>query len=244
MREIKGRIGMSWFRMHTEILHHRVVATLPSDIFKAWVKILCLAKLGDGIVPNVQDIAFQLRCGVNSAERWTSELVNDYGLLESNGDGTFRPKNWNKHQYVSDVSTDRVKRFRERKGNVSRNQIETPPETEYRDRVQKQTQNRAAIAPPGRQTTEADTSFFTEIWRKWKRQRRGQPMQVVFQLLLSADSFDWEAFRANAPVYIDWCDRMKPEPWKFCSLSLWEWVEGGMILPPEAKTEENWMDSI
>ena len=86
-----------------------------------------------------------------------------------------------------------------------------------------------------------DLDFFESIWKSWKRQRRDQPMQIVVQLVSGRDGFDWATFRANAPPYIAWCEAMKPEPWKFASLTLWEWIEGGMILPPEAKTEPDWM---
>jgi hypothetical protein len=83
-----------------------------------------------------------------------------------------------------------------------------------------------------------DLVFFESIWKNWKRQRRDQPMQIVVQLVSGRDNFDWATFRANAPPYIAWCEAMKPEPWKFASLTLWEWIEGGMILPPEAKTKD------
>jgi hypothetical protein len=63
-----------------------------------------------------------------------------------------------------------------------------------------------------------------------------------FQAL--ADSFNFGEFRANAPRYIAWCESMKPEPWKYCSLSLWEWIEGGMILPPEAAPERDPLEGI
>ncbi len=121
---------VSWFRMHTDIIHHPVVACLPAAQFKAWVQMLCLAKIGDGEIPKVSEIAFHLRCGVGQAIKLTDELVNDYGLLVAGTDGTFRPKNWDKHQYKSDNVTERVRAFRKRRGNVSETAPETETETE------------------------------------------------------------------------------------------------------------------
>jgi hypothetical protein len=106
------------------MIHHAVVWSLPAQTFKAWMGMLCLAKDGNGTIPKVEEIAFQLRCGEPSARRWTEELVESYGLLERNEDGTFRPHNWERHQYKSDNVTERVRAFRERSRNVS----ETPPE--------------------------------------------------------------------------------------------------------------------
>lgn len=134
--------------MHTNMIHHPVVACLPCEIFKAWVQMLCLAKEGNGVIPKVSEVAFHLRCGLNSAIKWTDALVNDYSLLERVDNGTFRPKNWDKHQYKSDVSTERVRTFRKRKGNVS----ETPPESDTEsdtesEQSREQKPLRAALAP-------------------------------------------------------------------------------------------------
>ncbi len=181
---------MSWFRLHTNLIHHPVVATLPADIFKAWIKILCLAKDGNGTIPNVKEVAFQLRCGLSSAERWTSELVNNYGLLESNEDGTFHPKNWNRHQYKSDVSTERVKQFRERKGNVS----ETP--SEYR--VQS--------------TEEKPPNPLPQKPRRGKR--KAHRLETPFSFAKIPD--DWSMFAIEKFGWDHWrCDRefIKIETW-------------------------------
>jgi hypothetical protein len=58
------------------------------------------------------------------------------GLLDKTETG-FTPHNWNGRQYKSDVSTERVKRFRQHKRNVSSTVTETAPETDYRNREQK-----------------------------------------------------------------------------------------------------------
>jgi uncharacterized protein YdaU (DUF1376 family) len=89
-----------------------------------------------------------------------------------------------------------------------------------------------------------DFDFFDGIWKRWKRQRRDQPMQVVVQLVSGREGFNFGEFRANAPPYIAWCEAMKPEPWKYASLTLWEWIEGGMILPPEAAPERDPLEGI
>jgi hypothetical protein len=90
----------------------------------------------------------------------------------------------------------------------------------------------------------SEVCFFQEVWQKWKRQRKEQTEQLVMQLVMGREMFDWGRFRENAPRYVAWCDGMRPEPWKFASLTLWEWIEGGMILPPEAQKPTDWMDEI
>ena len=190
---------MSWFRVHTSMLHHPVVQSLPGPTFKAWVNLLCLAKDGDGLIPQVKDVAFQLRCGLSFAKRVTDELVNDYGLLERNEDGTFHPKNWERHQYKSDNVTERVRAFRERKRNVS----ETP--SEYRvqstESEAEQSQSKTVSPPPKNGSATTHGSRFTlesipEAWADW-----------CFHVLTPA----WDQQRAEA-VFAKFADYWKEVP--------------------------------
>src|SRR3954466_2529829 len=116
-----------WFRMYDEVLDNAKVQRLSGDGFKAWVNILCLASRNDGQVPCIEDIAFSLRLDGKRATAMVSRLVGA-GLLIPNDEG-FRPHKWNERQYKSDVSTSRVKRFRERSKGVSDGVAETATET-------------------------------------------------------------------------------------------------------------------
>lgn len=117
-----------WFRMYDEVLDNAKVQRLASDDFKAWVNILCLASRNDGSVPCIADIAFSLRLDGKKAVAMVGRLVNA-GLLIPDGEA-FTPHKWNERQYKSDVSTDRVKRFRQRSKAVSETPIETAPDTD------------------------------------------------------------------------------------------------------------------
>lgn len=121
-----------WFRMYDEVLDDPKVQRLSGEDFKAWVNILCLASRNEGNLPPVDDIAFALRL---DSRKTTAILgrITAAGLID-NADGTLSPHGWNARQYKSDVSTDRVKRFRERKKGVPGNGDETfhatAPDTE------------------------------------------------------------------------------------------------------------------
>ena len=65
------------------------------------------------------------------------KILRDSGLIDERR-GLLSPHNWHKRQYKSDVSTDRVKRFRKRALEVSVTQEETPPDTDT-----EQSRNRA-----------------------------------------------------------------------------------------------------
>ena len=117
-----------WFRMYDELLDDPKVQRLSGDDFKAWVNILCLASRNEGALPPVQDIAFALRLDARKAAAMFDRLQSA-GLIVA-VDDAFMPNKWNARQYKSDVSTDRVKRFRERSKPVSETAPETPPDTE------------------------------------------------------------------------------------------------------------------
>lgn len=121
-----------WFRMYDEVLDDPKVQRLPAPLFKAWVNLLCLASKSGGTLPPVADIAFALRVDDEQAQAWIADLC-ERGLIDAD-----RPHNWDSRQFVSDNSTERVKRFRQKKAEeaktVSCNADETfhvtPPDTE------------------------------------------------------------------------------------------------------------------
>lgn len=118
-----------WFRFYAEALNDPKVQRLDGDTFKFWVNVLCLASENDGRLPDAQDMAFALRMDENGCLTVLERLLNG-GLIDRVNGGPngwhYAPHGWQKRQYKSDGSTDRVKRFRQRSKTVS----ETHPDTE------------------------------------------------------------------------------------------------------------------
>lgn len=106
-----------WLRLYTGILDDPKVQRLEAEHFKGWINLLCLAKEHDGLLPSLEDIAFRLRMSEADAQNLIDELVRR-GLLETKGND-LTPHNWHGRQFQSDVSTGRVKRFRNARRNVS-----------------------------------------------------------------------------------------------------------------------------
>jgi hypothetical protein len=129
-----------WLRLYTGILDDPKVQRLEAEHFKGWVNLLCLAKEHDGLLPSLEDIAFRLRLSGEDAESLVEELVKR-GLLDSDGKNV-TPHNWHQRQFQSDVSTERVKRYR----NVSRNVTETLPE-QIRDRSETESETEQSRDP-------------------------------------------------------------------------------------------------
>lgn len=135
-----------WFRFYESALDDPKVQLLPPDLFKFWVNCLCLACRNGGVLPPFQSVSFSFRVPLSVVESSVSKL-KDAGLLDERR-GTFFPHNWNKRQYQSDVSTDRVKRFRKRAADVSGNVSETPSDTDT-EQIQNRTEEEKTpyIAP-------------------------------------------------------------------------------------------------
>jgi len=117
-----------WFRVYVDLVDDPKVQRLDSSLFKALINLWCLASANDGVLPPIDEIAFKLRIKPEKAQRVLSEL-RAAGLIDDDERGVC-PHNWDKRQFTSDESTLRVKRFRERRGNVSPAVSETGPETE------------------------------------------------------------------------------------------------------------------
>jgi hypothetical protein len=115
-----------WFRMYAGVINDPKVMRLPEATRWHWVACLCVASDNGGRLPPAVDLAFALRMTEQRAAVLVTEL-HRAGLLDK-VDGGFAPHNWEGRQYKSDSSTERVKRFRERKSAVAPAVTETPPE--------------------------------------------------------------------------------------------------------------------
>ena len=165
-----------WFRMYTEVLNDPKVQRLPGDTFKTWVNLLCLARLHDGHIPPIEDAAFALRLSDDEAAQ-AIEALMQAGLIEETETG-LQPHNWGGRQYKSDVSTERVKRFRKRKvkqdqsasGNAPETVGETAPETESDTETE---QNRS---PNG----DSDScALAVELWNSFAVEQHLPKVQVL-----------------------------------------------------------------
>lgn len=154
-----------WFRLDDDVVNDPKVQSLPAELFRAWINMLCLASKHNGALPPAADIAFTIRSSTAKTERLLVDLTAR-GLID-NADGILTPHNWNGRQHKSDVSTTRVKRFRERTNGVS----ETPPKRKMkRDETVSETapdteQNRAETekkkdAPRGAPAVTDEADYF------------------------------------------------------------------------------------
>jgi hypothetical protein len=118
-----------WWRAYDEAVDDPKLQQLKPELFKAWFNICCVTSQNGGKLPSLPSVAFKLRVKPEKARAIIAELAAA-GLIDDDGIGNLAPHNWSKRQYRSDVSTERVERFRKRSGNVSSAVCATPPDTE------------------------------------------------------------------------------------------------------------------
>ena len=159
-----------WFRFYNEALDDPKVQQLDPVIFKHWVNLLCIACRHEGKLPSHEAMAFSLRLDIIALESLLDRLLIA-GLIDVRKGGAngsyIAPHGWDKRQYKSDTSTERVKRFR----NVSVTAIETPPETETETETEGLTAN--AIKPKRARDNFPDW-LPLEAWQGFLEMRKGK----------------------------------------------------------------------
>jgi hypothetical protein len=137
-------VAAHWFRSWADKLDNPKVQRLSDAHYRAWDALLCVACKYDGVLPSHADVAFLLRRSRPATARLIEALMRA-GLFTKTERG-IEPHDWDTWQYKSDVSSERVKRHRERRRNVSGN----GPETDSENRVREQSSEEpdGSSAPP------------------------------------------------------------------------------------------------
>ena len=112
-----------WFRFYAAALRNPKVMRLSDKDFRLWIRLLAVASENDGHIAPAADLRLVLAMRLDHLDGGLNRLISG-GLIDPLDHG-YEPHGWSKYQYKSDVSTERVRKHRE-KGNVS----ETPPDTE------------------------------------------------------------------------------------------------------------------
>lgn len=98
---------MQWFRMYGEFATDSKVQSLSETLQRRYIMILCLKCNGE--IPKLSDEEVSCALRISEEEtQSTKEKLICKGLITEQ----WEPVNWDKRQYVSDTSNDRVKKYR------------------------------------------------------------------------------------------------------------------------------------
>lgn len=134
-----------WWRAYDDAINHPKLLRLSDAMHRAWFTLQCIASANGGKLPPADDIAVSLRVKPARIRTWI-EALRVAGLMDEE-DGVFTPHNWHSRQFKSDVSTERVQRFRGKTRNGQRNVSETASETAPEQKQRTDTEQSRADAP-------------------------------------------------------------------------------------------------
>jgi hypothetical protein len=197
-----------WFRLYDDVVTDPKVQRLSGDKFKTWINMLCLCSKNGGVLPSISEMSFTLRISEKRLESIIDEFLTAQLLDKievTQGVAAFRPHNWNGRQFKSDVSSPRVKRFRERQrnvsGNVSSNGSETPPDTESESESESEKKKtRASALADG-----WPKDFKDQFWAKYPN-KVGKPKALAKLEACMRRGVPWAAIITGIENYI----RTKP----------------------------------
>lgn len=212
-----------WFRMYEETLDDPKAQRLEPALFKTWINLLCLASRHAGQLPEVSDIAFALRLSDESAGQAVKSLV-DCGLLDET-EGGLVPHNWRGRQYKSDVSTERVKRFRNTEETASEKNRNVSASVSV------------SVSESGSSESGKEVARQFELWYAAypRKQGRGQALKAFRAALAKTDLTTLldgiSKYKRAKPAYADWA---MPATWLNGERWLDESYETGTVRPPPA----------
>lgn len=148
-----------WFRFYDDAINDPKILKLSDKLHRIWIGILCVASKNDGQLPPLDDLALMIRMRPEKLGEAIKSLTTA-GLIDEN-EAILSPHNWSGRQYKSDVSTERVKRYREQQRNVS----VTAPDTEQ---IQKQKEHCPDAKAPRTKAAYSD-EFETKFWQPYPR---------------------------------------------------------------------------
>jgi hypothetical protein len=161
-----------WFRLYSEFAHDPKIQMLSEAMQRRYVMLMCLRCSEVLETLHETEIAFQLRLS-------TDELAETMKLFISKNfiDKNWNLLNWDKRQFVSDSSTMRVAKHRNKKKQVSNvgetlqerpsNAIDTDTDTDT-EQIQKRT---TSVAPP--------IGVSDSVWQEFKSLRKAKKAPIT-----------------------------------------------------------------
>jgi len=196
----KGR----WFRMYDAVIDDPKVGTLSDFAFRGWVSLLAVAsQSGGSFDAGVPQLAFRLRMGTDKLKKLLDTLISA-GLLDEVEENRLQPHNWDKFQYKSDVSTPRVKRFRNAERNVSETDPETEADTDTESKKKVESVTVVPLRPKG--TRWLPGYPVSEAWKDEARADRLRHSLPDLDMDLIAEQFVnyWTARAGPGSTKLDW----------------------------------------
>lgn len=116
-----------WFRLYAEFATDPKVQMMSEAYQRRFIMLLCMRCGNDDVTLHDDEVAFQLRISTDEWVATKAAFIAKDLIGEDNS-----PLAWDRRQFRSDSSAERVRKHREgkKKAGVTRNVTETPPEAD------------------------------------------------------------------------------------------------------------------
>jgi hypothetical protein len=174
-----------WFRLYSEFAHDPKVQMLSEAMQRRYVMLMCLRCSEVLETLHETEIAFQLRLSTSELEE-TKDLFISKNFIDKH----WNLLNWDKRQFVSDSSTMRVAKHRNKKkqvSNVSETLQKRPSNATDTDTDTEQIQKRTtSVAPP--------EGVSDSVWQEFKSLRKAKKAPITQRAI---DAISSEAKKAG-----------------------------------------------
>lgn len=191
---------LPWFRLHTDIIDDEKIRLLAFEDRWHFVALMCCKRSGlldKGDPPDLLRRKLSVKLGLAMRELEAAVLrIAEVGLICNE---TFQPIAWDDRQFLSDNSSDRVKRHRDRVKRFSNVSV-TPPETDTEpdDRAES-----TASAAKKRGTRLPDDWVPSFALKKWALDETNNQASFLVTEVFKFKDY-WKACSGQKGVKLDW----------------------------------------
>lgn len=192
-----------WLRLYTSVLDPEdKTQNLTDRQFRFWI-LLCVAyKRNKCRMPDDRSLARLLQISTGKVRSIFESMPS---LFDVDGE-SFKPHDWDEHQYASDASADRVRRYRERHRNVTSDVTVTCSES----REQRAEKNSGVLLASGVESPPAEKIPEPKApGNAWKRAGVLLPPELLEK---AYDPEKLSEFLGQLSLYREHCARNLPEP--------------------------------
>jgi hypothetical protein len=173
-----------WFRMYAEFASDPKVQMLSECYQRRYMMLLCLRCSNGDVTLQDTEVAFQLRIDVTEWEK-TKGVLAEKNLINKHN----QPTAWDKRQFASDSSAERVAKHRANKKEQC-NVTVTPPEKEKEKETKKENKTNAEAL-----------DGFDEFWAIYEKKGNKMQSQKAWKKLKPSIELQLEIY-AQARLYV------------------------------------------
>ena len=190
-----------WFRLYSEFAHDPKVQMLSEAMQRRYVMLLCLKCSETLETLHETELAFQLRLD-------ETELLETKKLFISKNfiDKNWNILNWNKRQFVSDSSTMRVRKHRNKKKQVG-NDDETLQKQPSNALDTDTDKNQIQIHKSKATVVACPPDVSEQVWNDWLQLRKTKKASVTETVIKGARSEANKIGWSLEQFLIEWCTR-------------------------------------